>query len=99
MQTFKQYISENVKLSKLVYDNLYSLEVDTFDGSNKPKEKFVKSLENAKKSGASYVIPSDDYTKEWLLKALDNAIDIADDNGNKRLINNLRKLETQVKSL
>jgi len=94
MKTFAEFISEGktITLSNKVFDELWALEYDTVsNGSPKEKIELADALEAAKKKGASRVLNVSDKVYEYTKKALENAIDIADDQNKKSLMNTLKK--------
>lgn len=110
MKTFTQFnearnSDENftVRLSQAAFDNLYSLEVDTYDPSTSPKEKryIANGLEKAKKKGNSHVmtLPRDKKIIDYFMSALDNGIDIAKDIGDRKIITAYTRIQKQLKSM
>lgn len=84
----------SIKLSPRILSELQSLEVDTYDPASSSPEKgeLVKQLE----AGATIKGPA---ALTALIKALDNAIDVAEDNENGRLERALRGTLSKVNAL
>ena len=93
-----QILSEGVTLTKSVFDEIWDMEVDTLENGNpQPKHDLVKAMENAKKSGSSRNLGElSDSTVDYLKTALDNAIDINEDQGNKRLVTSLKQARNKL---
>lgn len=94
-------IQENIKgtsVSQGIYDELIAHEVDTLDEySPDAKQQLVDEIGRAEPKGKGYSIPLSDASKNYLtFRSIPSLIDIAEDNGNKRLVNALIKFQAKL---
>lgn len=88
----------NTRVPTRIFHELMAVEVDTV-GPDSPQEKIMLAdeMQRAVPAGNVFKVPLSNETKHYLLyKAIPNLIDIAKDNLDKRLVNQLQTFQARL---
>jgi hypothetical protein len=89
---------KNTRIPRRIYQELWAVDVDTVDEhSPEGKKALADEMQRAIKAGNVFRVPLSKESKEYLVhKSLPNLIDIAKDNMDGRLNNQLQKFRARL---